>query len=415
MTFSLRKTVVLVAAIAVMAMAPVAPEAGNIIFLGIGAAAILLMRRDALDALRRPLVWMSLLALLLLAIAYVIGSGTVDGLIGLAFVAPVFAIWPLVAAGSEPADPAGRPGNGLGMDWAFLFATLAMTGVAGACFVAVNEVLTTMTPRAGDSVANPIHFADVALLAGGLSLLGLVSGRGWGRYLFLCGPVFAAVAVVLSGTRGAVVAFAVMAVVAVAGAAFLRLMSLRQLALLGMIAVLGGILAVIFGADELSGIQRVLTDLADVARVGVPTDTSTDIRLQMYLGGLRAFLEAPIFGHGPLTFVTVARDLADVPFENAPHLHNDLADFAASAGILGLVAYALLLLAPVIEVLRMPAIEGRRALLVVVMTLIAGYFVMGLTNAMFGILNVTTCFAGICVVVGVLAGSRGERSAAGNA
>src|SRR5690606_4982713 len=118
----------------------------------------------------------------------------------------------------------------------------------------------------------------------------------------------------------------------------------------------------------------------------------------------RAFLEAPLFGHGPVAFTAVAERLADTPFGGAPHLHNDLVDMAASAGTVGLAAYVLLLLAPVLEALRAPASALTPWAIVLALTLISGFLVMGLTNAMFGILSVTTTFAAICVVIGLLTG-----------
>jgi O-antigen ligase len=154
------------------------------------------------------------------------------------------------------------------------------------------------------------------------------------------------------------------------------------------------------GASQLSGVQRVLSDLVSTFTVGMPQDGSTSERLQMYQGGFRAFLDSPIFGHGPLSFMTVARELGE--FEGYEHLHNDLADFAASAGALGLIAYGLFLAAPIVEVLRAPSSWSRPRLLVLVSTLIAGYFTMGLTNAMFGILSLTTYYAAICLITGVL-------------
>ncbi|MBU1304770.1 MAG: hypothetical protein KKF33_04525, partial [Alphaproteobacteria bacterium] len=51
--------------------------------------------------------------------------------------------------------------------------------------------------------------------------------------------------------------------------------------------------------------------------------------------------------------------------------------------------------------LRAPSTPTRAGVIIVVAALTAGYFVMGLTNAMFGILNLTVCFAAICVVTGI--------------
>jgi O-antigen ligase len=390
MPYVSRAALPILAIIAVLAMAPVSPEAANVLFLVAGIAAIPLLFFSRSGQLSRPIVRLPLLGLLLVAISYLVGSGSPEGLIGLAYFAPVFAVWPLLSAWS------GRQIEGIGG----LIGLLALCGVAGASVVAIFEVVSTGTARAGGTVANPIHFADVALLAGALSCAAMVAVQGKRRWLFIAGPVLSLVPVVLSGTRGALVAVGVMMVVAFSGALLLRLISIRT-AIIGLVVVLvaGGV-ALVMGASQLSGVQRVLYDLVSTLTVGMPQDGSTSLRLQMYQGGFRAFMESPIFGHGPLSFMTVARELGE--FEGFEHLHNDLADFAASAGALGLIAYGLFLVAPIVEVLRAPASWSKPRLLVLVSTLIAGYFTMGLTNAMFGILSLTTYYAAICVITGVL-------------
>jgi len=392
MLYSVRSSVVLLALVATLAMSPVAPEAGNVIFLALGGLSIALMFQRASEQLRRPIVWMPLLGLGLIAISYAIGAKSFEGLVGLAFFSPLFAIWPLLTAAEDMKSD----------DSSVLIAILALAGVAGAAVVAVMEVVATGTVRAGEGVANPIHFADVALLVGFLACAGLVGKVTLWRFLFLLGPVLAIVAVVLSGTRGAVVAVAGMLAVAALGLVVLRLVSVKQALFALAVLVVVGAIALFLGASQLSGIQRVLIDMVDVFQHGVPTDESTAIRLQMISGGIKAFVQAPIFGHGPLAFVNLANELSELPFGNWPHLHNDLADFAASAGILGLVAYAFFLLAPIVEVVRSAKTEARARILVLVSTLVAGFFVMGLTNAMFGILTVTVSYAVICVVTGIL-------------
>lgn len=392
MLYSVRSSVVLLALIATLAMSPVAPEAGNVIFLALGGLSVALMFPRAGEQLRRPIVWMPLLGLALIAVAYVIGAKSFEGLIGLAFFSPLFVIWPLLTAAEDMESD-----NSSG-----LIAMLALAGVAGAAVVAVLEVVATGTVRAGGGVANPIHFADVALLVGFLACAGLVGKLALWRFLFLLGPVLATIAVVLSGTRGAVVAIAAMLVVAAIGLVVLRLISVKKALIALVVLVVGGAVALLLGASQLSGIQRVLIDMAEVLQNGVPTDESTAIRLQMISGGIKAFLQAPIFGHGPLAFANLANELSDLPPGTWPHLHNDLADFAASAGIVGLVAYALFLLAPIVEVVRSPSSAAKPLILVLISTLVVGFFVMGLTNAMFGILTVTVSYAVICVVTGIL-------------
>ncbi|WP_240549730.1 O-antigen ligase family protein [Devosia salina] len=392
MTQGLRSIVPTIALIAVLAMAPVAPEAGNMLFLVAGALGFSLMWPEAIVQVRRPIVWMPLAGLVLVATAYGISAGA-NGLVGLLYFAPLLAIWPLVTL----LQSSGRP------QLALLSGVLALCGASGAAIMAMFEVQSTGTTRAGGLVANPIHFADVALLVGSTALIGALVVKARWRFMFGLAPVMALIAVLLSGTRGAVVAVVAMLAIAVVTAVLHRLFSLRLMLALGvcLIVVVAGFL--VLGGAQISGVQRVLADIAATLSSGAPTDGSTALRLQMYLGGFRAFLEAPIVGHGPLAFTAVADGLADTSFGGAPHLHNDLADMAASAGLFGVGAYILFLLAPVVEIIRSPEKPGKRANVVLIATLVAGFFTMGLTNAMFGILTVTVTFAAICAITGLLA------------
>jgi O-antigen ligase len=397
----LPKTIIpAIALVASFAMGPVAPEAGNILFLIAGAAAIAFMWPEATEQLRRPIVWMPVLGLALIALAYGFSAGA-EGLAGLMFFAPILAVWPLVTLlrGIDTRE------------FGLLLGILALCGVSGAAVIAVNEIQTTDTHRAGFSVANPIHFADVALMVGFLALIGVAFAKSHWRLLFLAGPLMAVVAVALSGTRGAVAAFVVMLFIAATCAATMRLVPRRLvLSMLAAIIVMVAV-ALAFGGGHIPGIDRITSDVAEILTQGIPTDKSTDRRLQMYVGGMLAFLDSPIVGHGPLDFTGVAMMLADADFRTPPHLHNDIIDMVASAGILGLAAYFLMVLAPVIEVLRAPTSAIRPWAILLAFTSTGGFFVMGLTNAMFGILTVTTTFAAICVAVGVLADGRASSEA----
>ncbi|MBJ3785047.1 O-antigen ligase family protein [Devosia sediminis] len=379
------------ALIAVFAMSPVAPEAGNTIFLIVGALGLLLAWPGSTQHVRRPIVWMPLFALGLLAVAYLAAAGF-DGLVGVLYFAPMLAVLPLL----------GWLGAGSASTHVSLIGVSALGGATGAAIMAIIEVQATGTTRAGEMVANPIHFADVALLVGMVALVGAATISSHQRFIFVVAPLMAAIAVVLSGTRGAVVAYAAMIIVALVTAACVRLVPRRVLALSVIALGLVGVVAVVLGAGQLSAISRITSDFAAAMLNGLPTGASTDLRMQMYAAGFQAFLAAPIFGHGPIDFTNVASALANGAFSGTPHLHNDIVDMAASAGIFGLVAYGLLLLAPIVEALRAPPSAHRSFTIVLTVTLVAGFFVMGLTNAMFGILTLTTTFAAICVMVGLL-------------
>jgi O-antigen ligase len=333
---------------------------------------------------------MSLLGLLLVALAYGIATGSISGAAGIFYFAPLVAVWPLISLcrGGDAPSPV-------------QVAVLGLCGSAGAAAIAIGEYAATGTTRAGGSVANPIHFADAALAAGFLSLLGLVYQKGAARWLFILGPAAASLAVLLSGTRGAVLALVAMSLTAVVMAVFLRLVSLRVLATGTVFFLTIAVVGVIAGFGAASGTQRVISGLSEVLRTGVLIDGSTSLRLQMYEGGLRAFLASPVYGHGPFDYAEIAAGWASVPFESVPHLHNDLINFAASGGAFGITAYLLFLLAPVTQVLRSPLSSHRLGLITVVCTLVVGYLVMGLTNATFGILTLTVFYSAICLVSGM--------------
>jgi O-antigen ligase len=393
MAHFLRNFLPTIALISALAIAPVAPEAGNVVFLAAGGAGLIMMWPAAINELRRPIVWMPLGGLALIGVAYSISAGPV-GLVGLAYFAPLMAVWPLVSIARSIEQP----------QYPLLIGALAFCGAGAAAIMAINEVLVTGASRAGGLIANPIHFADVALLTGFVALFGMIPERSAGKFVLLLAPLLAAMAVALSGTRGAVVAFVAMLVTAMVIAVIVRLYRPRMFLLIAAGLAVAVAAVLLLGGAQISGIQRVLADVADTLANGMPTDSSTALRVQMYVGGLRAFLEAPVFGHGPLEFVAAAERLADIPLEAPPHLHSDLVDMAASAGILGIFAYLLFLLAPMVEAIRMPAGPAKAWTVVTVASLVVGFFCMGLTNAMFGILNLTTTYAAICVITGMVAG-----------
>ena len=178
-----------------------------------------------------------------------------------------------------------------------------------------------------------------------------------------------------------------------------RWITLRQLFIGAALLAIALVVTWLIGGDQASGVQRTMAGVADVLRNGIPTDASTSERFQMYEGAYRAFLASPLVGHGPFAFIEAAGSRATVPFEYATHLHSDLANFAASGGVLGLFAYGMFLLTPLVEALRTRDREKRKGLVLVSATLVVGFFVMGLTNAMFGILNLTVFYAAATLVV----------------
>ena len=378
MKANLRPALLLIALISALTIAPIAPEIGNVGFLSASIVALFLLSPREIF---RPIVWMPVAGVAIVAIAYIAATRSIVGAYGALYFAPLLAIWPIISLGKSVRFD----GAGTGL--------MCLCGVAGTALVALIEQATTDTIRAGESVANPIHFADTALFVGFFCLIGLFYSTSRYRYLYLLGPAICIATLLLSGTRGALVAFAVMSLVGILAAAFSGFITRRLVISSIVLLSLAAAAAVARGVKQTSGVQRFMP------ASGMIADKSSIERLEMYEGALRAFLDAPIFGHGPFDYVAAAASRADHPFA-APHLHSDMADFAASGGIFGLVAYFLFLLAPIVEVLRSPPSANRRAVIAFTATLTSGFFVMGLTNAMFGILTLTVLYSTFSAVIG---------------
>src|SRR5690606_25749737 len=116
-------------------------------------------------------------------------------------------------------------------------------------------------------------------------------------------------------------------------------------------AVAGGAAVVALGADTraFQAIESIYLFFAE----GQAIDRSVAIRLELYRGGIMAFLDSPIFGHGWRHHVEAARPymMDESIAEHVArwsHLHNDYINFAALAGIFGLASYFIYLLVPII-------------------------------------------------------------------
>ena len=115
----------------------------------------------------------------------------------------------------------------------------------------------------------------------------------------------------------------------------------RRSAFLGTIGIPGLMLAAIlwFAAIIYVEIKDTLIAMYELGGQG-------SVRLQIWSHGISAFLESPLFGHGPGAFAGV-RD-SFVGFE----AHNTFIDIATKAGLIGLVLYLSILIVLHIQLLR---------------------------------------------------------------
>jgi O-antigen ligase len=123
-------------------------------------------------------------------------------------------------------------------------------------------------------------------------------------------------------------------------------------------------------------------------------DTNTSLRLALYEAGVRAFLEAPVFGHGWARLTTsvapylnanasLTPELREFAL-NLPQLHNDVINMAVAAGLVGIAVYALLIATPLVAAWRSSRDELYAFRLFGAAILCIAYVFDGLTDLMFG-------------------------------
>lgn len=299
--------------------------------------------------------------------------------------------------------------------------TLSLAGAFGAVVAGLNDIYVLGLPRA-DAGNNAIHFADLSMTLGFFSLVGLFGTRSAWRLLFLAGPLCGLEAIVLSGTRGTMLGFAAIALVA--GLMLIVWYRSARLWTVGAVVIAAiasaGVLlwipdttnrALSAFADTESAVMAFFTkDGQDAPIEGV--DPSTDQRLALIHGAIDVFRDHPIFGVGAGQIISAARDYFPERYKNmGNHLHSDLGDFAAAAGVFGLAGYVLLLIAPFLQPPGLYGVERRRAILLGAVILTGSYLTQGLTNAVLGVLPQTALFGTLlaCLVAMGRTAQKGEQ------
>lgn len=390
-----------IALLAGLILPTLAPPVGNVITILLMLLGLFLLWRAPAtrDILRQPTIWISLVAGAILLVAFLPTAKAPLDILAIFVLAPLWLVAPHTGL-------LRRFGIRL-TPW--LIGTLALIGAAGGAAIAGYDVLVLGQPRGGYSVNNPIHLADLSLMLGFVALVGVLDKRR-GNLVFLLGPVFALATIWFTGSRGPLIAFVALLAVGGVTMAWLTLRPRQALALIVLVGFGLGVAGAGIAVSGKAGRFAEITNL-NMMLTGNTADNSTNERLSMYRSAVGAFLASPLYGHGMMDYTTKAAQFAPPGRSYTPsgHLHNDLADFAVIGGSLGLLSYALLMLAPLVGgfvtrgVYRHPAIY----LGVVAPT---GYLAMGLTNAMLGILAQTTLYAVMLSLIAALALSGREVS-----
>ncbi|WP_375452585.1 O-antigen ligase family protein [uncultured Devosia sp.] len=339
---------------------------------------------------RSPIVtargwWMPALALALLALTLpLVYRGPLD-LLPLAALSPLLLVPGvafLVARNDELL-------NGLALP------LLCLIGVIVAFFVGLSESDGgTVRVGAGN---NPIHFGGLSVMVGFMALSGVCVGRSPWRLLFLTGPLFGLAVVMLSGSRGPLLGGVAMAVASLPLLVAWFWRDKWFVAVFGVLAA-GATIAGVMLASSMRAISLFGDTLQALS--GTAGGVLDPNRTALYTAAREQFMASPIVGQGFGQVMALVRArFPDVEIvQTLEHLHSDIADFGAGGGVLGLAAYGLVIATPLVVTLRRGA---DRAVIMGGVLLSTGYFGLGLTNAMFGILPQTVLYV---VLLGYLAG-----------
>lgn len=274
-------------------------------------------------------------------------------------------------------------------------ASLALLGAFCATTIALFQVFILKDGRATGWGTDPIWSAEAALILGFLAALGATTPTRW-RALYLIGPLLGVVTCIASGSRGPLLAVPFLLLVLV-------FISPRRWWLVLVAAVSVAILLWIglevFWPEGLRRLDTLVVIGRDLLAGKSIAEHSGATRQEFYSASLGAFMHAPWVGYG-----WTNKMVAIVPYLPgngaaliAPHLHlhSDVLDFAVSGGLGGLIAYALILVAPIAAAFAGPHDSQFRARLLGVLLLAVGYFICGLTYLMFGYEFLTTLY--ICL------------------
>lgn len=282
----------------------------------------------------------------------------------------------------------------------------ALVGLLVAASVSVVQASLGMA-RAG-SDANPIVFANAVLALLVIAVFCRPRVRGWPTCLLLAAMiVLANLAVILSGSRGVLPGLGLVVLMLLLGADPRR----RGWRLGGAIGVLAVLFAALWMVPWLSTQFR-LEDLhADVAGFASgQVDKPISARIALLSVAWDAFRQAPLTGSGIDGFAdridasAFCRG-AERHFCGLAHAHNDFAQWGATLGLIGLVAWGALYAAPLLIAIRRIRAAGLHVPLGPAWTagmLVGVYLVSGLTQAMFAHALSTSAFV---VFIGLLSGS----------
>jgi O-antigen ligase len=324
-----------------------------VMFMGLCAIAWSLIRRRPIWRLHeQPARLMFLLAWLFIATAFALTSKS----FGDFKYAGNFLMFFFFVAISTFLGRFAAPGN-LGR-----VATLALAGSVLSVLVAMFQSLVLHESRAYGLGSDPIWSAQAALIVGFISAAGWLAEKPLlPRSLYLVGPILATVSTFLTGSRGPLLAVPALALLVIFLAGTRARLIFIGLAVLVALAAFGLHVFFLTSFDRVLSIDSVVKN---ILLTGAARDPSAAVRMIFWHIGFAAFLASPLVGYGWQNFRDAAYaylpdhgrnfDAGFAGLAGNIHLHADILDLGVSAGALGLIAYALVIGAPIVDALTSP-------------------------------------------------------------
>ncbi|MFJ2993064.1 O-antigen ligase family protein [Pandoraea sp. NPDC087047] len=272
-------------------------------------------------------------------------------------------------------------------------------GAIGAASMALYSTADLLAARAESSFLNPIHFGDIALLLGILSVVSihwLRHDKPWIIAFKILGAVAGCYASWASQSRGGWIALPCLLGVWLLWRNHSATMARRAAVALVGIALLASTFASQTVRDRFESIQRDLVSLS----VG-DSDTSTGVRLELWKAAGKLIAKEPVLGLGAhgyrdaMPALAASGELTPMAAElGRGEVHNQVLAYAVDYGVLGLLCILGIYLGPAYFYIRASQLRRRRqeqrAALMGFMTVVA-FAIFGLTVETFN-LKVTVTF-----------------------
>ena len=256
----------------------------------------------------------------------------------------------------------------------------AFGSIAGMLFALVQIALGW---RSEGGAGNADVFAIMSLCLAAVAGLNITSERPWERTLAACGVLAGIVAIVLSLTRGVLIAAGPVIVLLILYAPRRWMEILRSRAVLLAAAVS---LAVVVAVRDylMARISYSIHEFSSVLEGGY--SASVGERLHLWTAASDAFIQSPLWGYGVQNRMSAIKPFLirdGVPVQSFTHAHNAFLSFALDGGILVVAALLAVLAVPVVISCRASRDENYRQRLFLALAVSLIYFTAGMTQIMF--------------------------------